>query len=152
MLQDAMDEEVALINWAINGGIETLKSFPKLEYIEDIPTKYWDFIEQCKNYHETNDHIFVHAGLKPNIDIGDQAEEDLLWIRFNELKPHKSQKILVCGHTPDRKKYKPRTKKGAICIDTYVYGEGYLTCLDMETGTYVQANEEGKTREGKIEF
>jgi serine/threonine protein phosphatase 1 len=34
----------------------------------------------------------------------------------------------------------------AICIDTWVYGEGWLTCLDVTSGKVWQANQAGQLR------
>jgi serine/threonine protein phosphatase 1 len=34
----------------------------------------------------------------------------------------------------------------AICIDTWAHGEGWLTCLDVASGRYWQANQQGETR------
>lgn len=150
MLEHASLDTLSLMNWATNGGIETLDSFPDCDYIDQIPEPYWDFITNCKLYHETETHILVHAGLDPKLPLEEQTEEDLLWLRFDNLKPHQSEKTIICGHTPDRKEFKPRTKKGAICIDTYVYHTGYLTCLELETGTYHQANQKAQTKTGSI--
>ena len=60
-----------------------------------------------------------------------------------------SGKTLVCGHSEQRSGV-PLVIPGAIGIDTWCYGGGWLTCLDVETGHYWQANEVGETREGDI--
>ena len=38
-----------------------------------------------------------------------------------------------------------------ICIDTNVYGGGWLTCLNPESGEYWQANELSESRQGTIQ-
>ena len=39
-----------------------------------------------------------------------------------------------------------------ICIDTWVYGAGWLTCLDVASEVYWQANERGEKRMGSLGF
>ena len=52
---------------------------------------------------------------------------------------------MVCGHTI-QESGEPANNGDAICIDTWAYGEGWLSCLDVESGTVWQANEAGETR------
>lgn len=137
--------------WRTVGGDITLRSFDC--DVEDIDQTYWDFIDSLKLYHETENHIYVHAGLKPNIPLTEQDEDTLLWLRFPQLKPHSSGKRIVCGHTPQRGAGLPTALPHAICVDTHSYGAlGYLTCLDMDTGDCYQANRNGKYRKEKIDL
>ena len=39
----------------------------------------------------------------------------------------------------------------AVCIDTRACGKGWLTCLDVGSGIYWQANQRGQTRGGQLE-
>jgi len=41
---------------------------------------------------------------------------------------------------------------GAVCIDTYAHGGGWLTCLDALSGRYWQVNFLGKPRQGIVDF
>ena len=34
----------------------------------------------------------------------------------------------------------------AVCLDTWVYGQGWLTCLDVSSGQIWQANQRGQRR------
>jgi serine/threonine protein phosphatase 1 len=74
----------------------------------------------------------------------------LYWEHFRNPPAHVSGKVMVCGHTP-QKSGRPRSIGHAICIDTWVYGKGWLTCLDVESGKYRQANERGETRSDWLE-
>ncbi len=56
---------------------------------------------------------------------------------------------MICGHTEQRSGV-PLRILGAICVDTWAYSNGWLTCLDVETGDYWQANELGQTRIGQL--
>jgi serine/threonine protein phosphatase 1 len=81
----------------------------------------------------------------------EQPELILCWESLNPRKyePHYSGKTMICGHTA-QKKGNPLVLPGAICIDTWAYGDGWLTCLDVDSGQYWQANELGETRIGSI--
>ncbi len=148
MIEEARVYYEDLMNWLLNGGIETLKSFEVIDF-EDIDDKYWEFFKNCRKYHETENFIFVHAGLSPDLALEEQSEHSLYWLRFHKTKQHKSGKRIICGHTPQRPA-KPAVKDHAICIDTGACNRGWLTCLDVDTGIYWQANEKGKTKRGKI--
>lgn len=135
--------------WTMNGGEDTLNSFRCS--LREIPDPYWEFIESCKLYHETDRHIFVHAGLEPMIPVDEQESDVLCWLRFRDLKPHMSNKMVICGHTPQKANL-PGVRPHAICIDTYAFDhKGYLTCLDVDTGEYWQANDTHGTRKSRIE-
>lgn len=65
-----------------------------------VPTAHRTFLESLPSSFETDDHIFVHAGLRPGIPLADQSETDLLWIRqefHNDPRDH--GKLVVHGHT-----------------------------------------------------
>ena len=148
MMEDAQTEYEDLMNWLLNGGIETLTSFGAVEF-EQIESRYWDFFKSCIDYHETDDHIFVHAGLIPDQPLEDQTGHAKFWLRFHETEQHQSGKTIICGHSPQNPPV-PAVEDHAICIDTAACNRGWLTCLDVETGEYWQANQKGKTRRGKI--
>lgn len=139
LMHKAFNDDRDMVMWFNVGGINTVNSYRVGAEIE-FPPEHLEFYDSCLLYHETDTHIFVHGGLKPELDIEDQDMEDLLWLRFNDLKPHKSKKIIVCGHTPQRD-HKITDKGHAICIDTHAFADGYLTCLDVESGKTWQASE-----------
>lgn len=149
MMVNALTEYDDLMNWLLNGGIETLTSFGAVEF-DQIPELYWEFLRSCQSYYETEDHIFVHAGLTPHLPLDEQSDDIMFWLRFNETAQHHSEKIMICGHTPQRPR-KPTVKDHAICIDTGACNKGWLTCLDVDSGDYWQANQLGKTRKGNID-
>jgi serine/threonine protein phosphatase 1 len=69
----------------------------------------------------------------------------LYWESFDNPPPHASGKIMICGHT-SQKSGRPRGLGHAVCIDTWAYGQGWLTCLDVGSGKYWQADQQGETR------
>lgn len=134
--------------WRDVGGVEALDSYgkPGMADLADIPTAHWNFLDRVtRRYHETDTHIFVHANLDPDRSMDEQEDNDLFWEPFRFPIPHISGKIVVCGHTQQRNGL-PRDAGCTICIDTWAYGEGWLTCLDPVGREYWQANQAGETR------
>jgi serine/threonine protein phosphatase 1 len=83
--------------------------------------------------------------------VGPGVVAFLTGMSFDDPAPHESGKIMVCGHT-SQKVGRPRNVGHAVCIDTRAYGEvGWLTCLDVASGRYWQANQKGETRAGWLE-
>jgi serine/threonine protein phosphatase 1 len=149
MMEKARDSEQERHFWLLNGGEATLNSF-RVANLNDIDPSYWNFINSCERFYEADNHIIVHGGLDPETDLDDQSDRDLFWRRILETEPHKSGKTLVCGHTPQRNGA-PLVLDHAICIDTFAFGPGgWLTCIDIETGEYWQANQKGETRKNPL--
>ena len=128
------------------GGQGTLDSYGGT--FEDIPDDHWDFMTSAALYHETNSHIFVHAGVEPDIPMNQQDAETLYYKRFYEAQPHCSGKPYICGHTIQGDL--PTNNGYAICLDTCAYNGGWLTALDFETMTCWQTNEQAQSRQIEI--
>lgn len=68
--------------------------------LEAVPQHHRDWISALPRTHETEDQIFVHAGLRPGVALEDQAEDDLVWIRGGFLEsPQDWGRLVVHGHT-----------------------------------------------------
>lgn len=138
--------------WLACGGLEAMQSYatPSGHFtLDDIPEPHWYFLQSCADWHETETHIFVHANLHPDKELHEQVTEWLHWQVLKEKwhKPHMSGKTMICGHSEQRSG-KPLILQQAVCIDTWAYGDGQLTCLDVDTGEYWQATELGQTWTG----
>lgn len=120
-----------------NGGRKTLESYSVEKGKIDIPQSHRDFLDHLDLYFETDDYIFVHAGLRPYISISEQSPEDLLWIRSHFLKSsYDWGKRVIFGHTPFSVPFIEANKVG---IDTgAVYG-GRLTCLVLPDFEFIFA-------------
>lgn len=78
------------------------------------------------------------------------SEQDAGILRWESLRemtpgPHESGKMVIAGHTSQ--------KSGEIldlghlkCIDTFCYGGGWLTALDVRTEEVWQVDREGEMR------
>ena len=120
------------VSYLVNGGQQTLESYMNRAREEDeppIPRKHLDFYNDLKIFYETENYIFVHAGLKNKVPVDKQKTEDLLWIRkrFIESK-YDFGKMVVFGHTP---LHEPLMLPNKLGIDTgAVYGNK-LTCVRL---------------------
>lgn len=143
-------------DWHCVGGVQTLGSYGaapgRTGTLADVPAEHWDFLEyQLAPYFETDTHIFVHAGVLCGFDLDDQPEEALYWDYFGDAMRHHSGKTVVCGHS-SQKGGVPKVIPGAVCIDTFAFGGGWLTCLDAATGRYWQVNQFGRRRDGRVDY
>jgi serine/threonine protein phosphatase 1 len=112
----------------INGGLMTLNSY-KSKGQWPIPPSHRIFLETLHDYYETQDYIFVHAGLRPGVPLAQQDSSDLLWIRRDFIaSDYDWGKTVVYGHTPLKEPFLAETRMG---LDTgCVYGRR-LTCCDV---------------------
>lgn len=110
-----------------NGGDTTIDSYGGWD--EGVPEEHYYFLESLPYYWETDEYIFVHAGLRDGIPLEQQSLRDLLWIREEFINSdYDHGKKVIYGHTPTKM---PVVQKNKIGIDTgAVYG-GNLTCLEI---------------------
>jgi serine/threonine protein phosphatase 1 len=118
--------------------------------LASIPRTHWQFVEHhCLNWLETDYHIFVHATLDPGKTLAEQPDSALFFNKFNNPQPHRSDKTVVCGHTPQRNGH-PLNIGHAICLDTATCEGQWLTCLDVLSGQVWQANQYRELRMSQI--
>lgn len=152
MLGARVDDETREY-WLTYGGEATLTSYLHRGgegELSDVPQRHWDFMErQCRNFYETETHFFVHANALADLSLADQPEEILLWEKLIDPLPHVSGKTMICGHTPQSSGL-PLDMGHAVCIDTWACGAGWLTCLEVATGEFWQANQRREVRGGEL--
>jgi serine/threonine protein phosphatase 1 len=123
---------------------ETRRQFTRAPLRVCIPGQHWEFLEQrLSDYLETETHLFVHANAYPDAPMSEQPDYMLRWERCDDISPHESGKIIVCGHTP-QKSGRPMNRGYAICLDTNACRGGALTCMEVESGKIWQADESGR--------
>lgn len=125
------DEEMYLYN----GGKATLLSYgiSRLAMPQErkaaIPSRHLLFFRSLLPYYETEDYIFVHAGLRPGLDLSEQTIHDLLWVRKEFIySDYDFGKRVIFGHTPFRS---PLIEPNKIGIDTGAVSGGKLTCVEL---------------------
>lgn len=154
MMRDAREDVRAIESWCFVGGDQTLLSYrlskDKGVQISDVPDEHWEFLRSCKLWHETDSHIFAHACVHPVHPMRKQREMILLWEKLRDPQPHKSGKTVIVGHTAQKFGW-PFDAGHTICIDTWIYGDGWLTCLDVDSREIWQSNKDGETRRGHLD-
>ncbi|TJX14584.1 serine/threonine protein phosphatase [Tissierella creatinini] len=130
---------------SFNGFDTTVRDFKRNnESIAD----YLDFFQSLPLYHEDEDFIYVHGGIKPGVSIDQQSESDLLWIREEFYDSKTSfEKPVIFGHTPTHHltgAWVPFIKEDRVGIDTgCVYG-GHLTAIEIRSGQIVDIYESNR--------
>jgi serine/threonine protein phosphatase 1 len=148
LMLDARSQLIDPGSWYGVGGRQTMQSYGVMDMPDwnAIPQEHWDFLSQrLRRWHTNETHIFAHANVNAMLPMPDQSDDWLFWRRFDDSHPHFSGKTLVCGHTA-QKSGLPFILPGRICLDTWAYGEGWLTSLDTGTQTLLQTNQRGETR------
>ena len=118
--------------YLLNGGQQTLDSYLSRSTNtgkHPIPPGHMDFFKSLRLVYETDDYIFVHAGLRPKVSLDSQEPEDMLWIRDKFLQSrYDFGKPVIFGHTPLGQ---PLVESNKVGIDTgAVYGNE-LTCVQL---------------------
>ncbi|WP_299421595.1 metallophosphoesterase family protein [uncultured Shimia sp.] len=66
-----------------------------------VPKDHVNFLANLPYYKQHEELLFVHAGIRPDVALADQLEDDLCWIREDFLTyPHPHPWLVVHGHTP----------------------------------------------------
>ncbi|WP_315922942.1 metallophosphoesterase family protein [Mesorhizobium sp. SP-1A] len=125
--------------WWEHGGQQTLQSYgwnPLYNPIPDtldefVPEEHAEFLRSLPMTAETDTHIYVHAGLRPGVDLEKQSLHDMMWIRgeFNR-SCHDFGKVVVYGHTPDKKN--PCDHGNRIAMDSGCFGSGVLSVVAFD--------------------
>ena len=131
--------------WMRLGGMETLASYGisalgltngrkivelQAAFHRALPPAHFGFFRHLQLSFMCGDFFFVHAGVRPEVELTRQKENDLLWIRDDFLtSSFDFGKIVVHGHTPTTE---IEVGVNRINIDTGAFATGRLTCLVME--------------------
>jgi serine/threonine protein phosphatase 1 len=155
MMTRAKTSESKRREWLSVGGAQCLASYSPMlgtpGKFEHIPRTHWDFLNtQLVDWLETETHIFAHAGVDPDRPMKEQTELAIFWEFLTGPIQHMSGKTVIVGHT-SQKSGQILDFGCTICIDTHAYAGGNLTCLDVNTGHYWQANAIGSVREDDLD-
>jgi serine/threonine protein phosphatase 1 len=141
--------------WADYGARETLLSYGvnppiKVSDAEEwtrahaeinaaVPPEHRAFLEGLELVALRGDYLCTHAGVRPDIPIEDQVEQDLLWIREDFLRnTRRLEKVIVHGHTPAAEAFLGEHRIG---LDTGAYATSVLTAVKLRGAeqTLIQA-------------
>ena len=128
---DGLDEELYLSN----GGKATLFAYAislldtPQERRDKVPPQHLEFFKSLLPFYETQNYLFVHAGLKPGLILSRQTTHDFLWVRHEFVDTdYDFGKMIVFGHTPLSH---PLIMPNKIGIDTGAVFGGKLTCVEL---------------------
>ena len=175
MLLDALNNEEFARFWLQCGGSATLMSYANADcdstkddapfddqvtdelaeqaHVEPfidtsvIPERHIEFFRKCALAYETEHHLFLHANYDSKLPIDEQDEACLLWKHLDQgiPAPHVSGKPVFVGHTPQING-EVLDVGHLVCIDTFCFGGGWLTAIDVESKRTWQANDFGEVR------
>lgn len=133
----------------INGSLQTLQDFFGKYSIDPLDDtidfsgktrtldRICDFLEETKDYFETQNYVFVHGWI-PCADYQKASQEQWVqarekrWNREYEETPPIEGKTLVCGHMPTFYANLIDPSRPAGCADIF-YGNGMIA---IDAGTY----------------
>lgn len=97
---------------------------------ERIPPAHLEFVGGFADTFRFGDYLFVHAGIRPGVELEQQDQFDLRWIREPFLSDEEEHGVVVVhGHTiAGRVEERPNR----IGLDTGAYQSGVLTAMGVE--------------------
>ncbi|MFL5256785.1 MAG: metallophosphoesterase [Rhodopila sp.] len=137
MLLQALDgDRAAATDWLWAGGAATLASWgldpdlPREHWAEALPADDVAWLRGLALSHREGGYLFVHAGIRPGVDITRQAKDDLLTIRQPFLSTEQEFGIVVVhGHSSVPS---VTIQPNRIGLDTGAGMGGKLTCAVLE--------------------
>lgn len=100
------------------------------EAMRAVPADHARWLDALPAWHLTQGALFVHAGIRPGVDLLAQTEDDLTWMRKPFHDDRRDHGVLVVhGHTPVRQ---PTHYGNRINIDTGAAYGGPLTVLRLD--------------------
>jgi len=144
MFLQSFDNTKVLRHFIRHGGRDTILSYgvpestynnASLEELQElireyVPKKDRKFLASFDEMLTAGDYVFVHAGIKPGVELAEQSREDLLWIREKFLDHEGAHPLhVVHGHTIFED---IDVKRNRIGIDTGAFRFGRLTALVLE--------------------
>lgn len=130
--------------WLAAGGNATVTSYGGS--LDKIPASHQAFLKSLRSHYETGESIFVHACYEARTPMEELTDELRYWTHLSVSPgPHYSGKKVYVGHTP---------QPGGIvmdlgylvCVDTYCFGNGYLTAMNVATNEIIQVDKKGFRR------
>ncbi len=124
------------------GGPQTLESYGLIkpadrpvdqvhaEALAAVPQAHRDWLAALPLHFLQGQALFVHAGIRPGVDLAAQREDDLLWIRTDFLEDTRDHgALIVHGHTAIEK---PRHYGNRLNIDSSAAYGGPVSAVIIE--------------------
>lgn len=148
VLLDLVEGSVGITTFHGMGGIMTLASYGAgPNDLRAIPPGHLAFLRRCRDAFECATHLFFHAQYIAHLPLTEQTPFALRWEKLRDVVPgpHLSGKRAIVGHSA-QKSGEILDLGHIVCIDTFCYGGGWLTALDVDSGQVWQADNLGHLR------
>jgi serine/threonine protein phosphatase 1 len=144
LLRILRGDDSLIASWLEFGGLQCLQSYgvdatrlsgrsddELVEIIRGaVPASHVEFLESFIDSCRFGDYLFVHAGIRPGVEIEQQRQADLRWIREPFLFDDTDHGfVVVHGHTISSE---VEERPNRIGIDTGAYRTGVLTAVAIE--------------------
>jgi serine/threonine protein phosphatase 1 len=144
MMRVLAGEPTILSDWLRFGGAECLASYglspATIKEMDEpeavaairtaIPAEHQEFLATFSDTFRFGDYLFVHAGIRPGVDLMRQSKTDMRWIREQFLDdPSNHGFVVVHGHTISNGIVE---RPNRIGVDTGAYLTGRLTAIAVE--------------------
>lgn len=130
--------------WLQAGGKATVTSYGGS--LEKIPESHEAFLRTLQPHYETEQFIFVHASYEAGTPMDQLPDELRYWTHLTTPPgPHYTGKKVFVGHTPQATGI-VLDLGYLVCVDTYCFGSGFLTAMNVETNEIIQVDKKGFRR------
>lgn len=122
--------EAALASYGVADAASRPLDEVHAEALAAVPPGHARWLQGLPAWYLGRHALFVHAGIRPGIDLRAQVEDDLLWIRKPFHDDRRDHGVLVVhGHTPVRR---PTHYGNRVNIDTGAGDGGPLTAIRLD--------------------
>lgn len=109
--------------------------------VRKVPRDHVDWLSALPTYLLQPEALFVHAGIRPQVELSQQVEQDLVWIRNGFLDDQTDHGVLVVhGHTPVST---PEHHGNRLAIDTGAVFGGFLSTIEFGGGQIRALTDDG---------
>jgi serine/threonine protein phosphatase 1 len=144
LLRILRGDDSLIASWLEFGGLQCLQSYgvdatrlsgrsddELVEIIRGVvPASHVKFLDSFIDSCRFGDYLFVHAGIRPGVELEQQRQADLRWIREPFLFDDTDHGfVVVHGHTISSE---VEERPNRIGIDTGAYRTGVLTAVAIE--------------------
>ena len=107
-----------------------------------VPAENIAFLRGLEPFYVASDVLLVHAGIRPGVPLGEQTEDDLIWIRdeFHYSRADHGH-LVIHGHTPVPSVIHYGNR---VNIDTGAAYGGPLSAVVVDNGQIWQITAKGR--------
>lgn len=127
-----MGGDQALLSYGVRDPLTRPLAEVHADAVAAVPPAHRRWLEALPSHWLTPDALFVHAGIRPGVDLQAQTEKDMLWIGRKFRSDTRDHGVLVVhGHRPGRL---VRHRGNRINMDTKASKGGPVSAIVLEDG------------------